>query len=169
MSGLTGTTTWTHLIAGFISLGRGRKWGESAAGLYGRFGWCDPSGRDGFGGNTTFRQIGNCVGIRLRKHLHLDSHEWTALVARAVHISKTNCGIFCVTNVKEAVHQSNTEGRAACPLTASCLADFRSSFASSTQRPLHLSGTIALVGAVRASFSSVQEDFVAQGGPSHAA
>jgi EmrB/QacA subfamily drug resistance transporter len=168
MSGLTATTTWTHLIVGFIIAGVGSGMvnpplASTAVGVV------RPE-RSGMasGVNTTFRQMGIAVGIATYGTIFtstLTSGLHSSLAP--LHLSNTNMNLL-VTNVKEGYI---TRILKAVPPSAHGLVfgGLRSSFASSLNDLFIVSGIMALVGALCAFVFIRPKDFVAQGAVSQAA
>jgi EmrB/QacA subfamily drug resistance transporter len=167
MGGLTGTTTWTHLVLGFILAGVGSglvnpPLASTAVGVV------TPE-RSGMaaGVNTTFRQIGIAVGIALYGTVFTSalqsglSHSLASLNLSAAHVRAV------VTDVKEGygdriIHSFPPAQR------VKVIAALHSSFAGSLNDLLILSGAMALVGALFALILIRPKDFVSTSGPVHA-
>ena len=166
MGGLTGTTTWTHLVLGFILAGVGSGMvnpplASTAVGVV------TPE-RSGMaaGVNTTFRQIGIAVGIALYGTIFSSalqnglSHSLASLNLSAARVSAI------VTAIKEGyggrVIQSVPPAQ-----RDKVIAALHSSFAGSLNDLLILSGAMALVGALSALILIRPKDFVSMSTPVH--
>lgn len=167
MGGLSGTTTWTHLVLGFILAGVGSGMvnpplASTAVGVV------TPE-RSGMasGVNTTFRQIGIAVGIALYgtifssalqnglSHSLASLHFSAARVAAVVTAIKQGYGAHVIHSVPESQR-------------GQVIAALHSSFAGSLNDLLIVSGVMALVGALSALLLIRPKDFVATSAPSHA-
>jgi len=167
MGGLTGATTWTHLVLGFILAGVGSGMvnpplASTAVGVV------TPE-RSGMasGVNTTFRQIGIAVGIALYGTIFSASlqngltHSLSSLHLSAARVSAV------VTAIKEGyagrvIHSVPSAER------GTVVAALHSSFTGSLNDLLLVSGVMALVGALSALLLIRPKDFVATSAPGHA-
>jgi len=164
MGGLTGTSSWTHLIPGFVVAGIGSGMvnpplASTAVGVV-------PPQRSGMasGVNTTFRQIGIATGIAAYGSIFastLEHHLRNALAgtpALGQHLSAVAAAI-----------QQGEAGRALAevpPALRPTLVDaVHSSFASTLNILLVVSAVLALVGAVCALTLIRSKDFVASHRP----
>jgi EmrB/QacA subfamily drug resistance transporter len=164
MTGLTGTSNWTHLIPGFIMGGIGSGMvnpplASTAVGVV------SPE-RSGMasGVNTTFRQIGIATGIAtfgsifttsIRHHLE---HALSSLPSLAGHTPQ----------VVIAIQQGNVGSvfSTVPPATRGALASaIHSSFAGALNDLFMVSGVLALIGAVCSVLLIRSKDFVAAGPP----
>jgi EmrB/QacA subfamily drug resistance transporter len=160
MAGLHGTTTWTHLIPGFIIGGVGAGMvnpplASTAVGVV------KPE-RSGMasGVNTTFRQIGIATSIAvfgsiftssIRSHLN---HSLAAITSLAGHGARI-VGAIQQGNVGQVIGSVPASTRA--PLVGA----IHSAFASALNDLLIVSGIIALVGALCSVLLIRSKDFVA--------
>ena len=168
MGGLTGTTTWTHLILGFIVAGFGSGMvnpplASTAVGVV------RPE-RSGMasGVNTTFRQIGIAVGIATYGTIFtstLTSGLHSSLAP--LHLSAADMNLF-VLNVKEG-YVSRILRSVPPSAHGIVFGGLRSSFANSLNDLFVVSGILALAGALCAFVFIRPKDFVAQGAASQAA
>jgi hypothetical protein len=163
IAGLHGTSSWTHLIPGFIVAGIGSGMvnpplASTAVGVV-------APQRSGMasGINTTFRQIGIAVSIAvlgsiftgsLQHNLNHDLSSNPALAGRGTQIA----ALVHKGDPGQAIQSVPTAERA--PLAAA----IRSSFASTMNDLLIVTALLALVGGVCALALIRREDFVA---PSH--
>jgi EmrB/QacA subfamily drug resistance transporter len=164
MGGLTGTTTWTHLVLGFILAGFGSGMvnpplASTAVGVV------TPE-RSGMasGVNTTFRQIGIAVGIALYGTIFSSALQDKLNGSLAfLHLSSAHMSAI-VTNIKEGY---GNRVISAVPASArgQVVGALRSSFAGSLNELLIVSGIMALVGAVAAFVLIRQKDFVSMSEP----
>lgn len=160
MTGLSGTSTWTHLIPGFIVGGVGSGMvnpplASTAVGVVAprRAGMAS-------GVNTTFRQIGIAVGIAAYGSL------FTAALHRRLGraFSATPALARHTSQIATAVEQGNTSQafRLVPPHARAALAAaLRSGFAGTLNELLVVSGVLALVGGVGAAIFIRSRDFVA--------
>jgi EmrB/QacA subfamily drug resistance transporter len=167
VSGLTGTTTWTHLVVGFILSGVGSglvnpPLASTAVGVV------KPE-RSGMasGVNTTFRQIGISVGIALYGTLFASALQSKLDGSLAsLHLSTAHLTAI-VTDIKEGYG-----GRVVQSVPASArgqvIGALHSSFAGSLNELLIVSGCMALVGALSAFVLIRPKDFVSQADAGHA-
>jgi EmrB/QacA subfamily drug resistance transporter len=161
MTGLSGTSTWTHLLPGLIISGVGTglvnpPLASTAVGVV-------PPQRAGMasGVNSTFRQVGFAVSIaalgsifvpRLQQHLRADLASVPALARR----SAQTANLVRQGNVGQAL-------RATPPHLRSDLERaIRSSFASGVDELVLVTGIVALVGAIGALVLIRRQDFVAR-------
>jgi EmrB/QacA subfamily drug resistance transporter len=160
MGGLAGTTTWTHLVLGFILAGVGSGMvnpplASTAVGVV------TPE-RSGMasGVNTTFRQIGIAVGIALYGTIFSSalqnglSHSLASLNLSAARVTAI------VTDIKEG-YGGRVIKSVPPAQRAKVVAALHSSFAGSLNDLLIVSGLTALAGAFSALFLIRQRDFVA--------
>jgi EmrB/QacA subfamily drug resistance transporter len=167
MGGLTGTTTWTHLVLGFILAGIGSGMvnpplASTAVGVV------TPE-RSGMasGVNTTFRQIGIAVGIALYGTIFSTAlqNDLSSSLA-SLHLSGARVSAV-VTQIKEGyggrVIQSVPPAE-----RGKVIAALHSSFAGSLNDLLLVSGAMALVGALSAVILIRPKDFVSMSAPGHA-
>jgi EmrB/QacA subfamily drug resistance transporter len=164
MAGLDGTSTWTHLIPGFLVAGAGSGMvnpplASTAVGVV------TPE-RSGMasGVNTTFRQIGIATGIAVYGSIFATSlhhkMEQTLVGTPALH--------HLLPSVVTAVQQGNgmaAIGAVPGPLRAPLVAAIHSSFASTLDLLFVVSAGLALVGAVCAVGLIRSRDFVASQPP----
>jgi EmrB/QacA subfamily drug resistance transporter len=168
MTGLSATTSWTHLILGFVIAGFGSGMvnpplASTAVGVV------RPE-RSGMasGVNTTFRQIGIAVGIATYGTIFtstLTSGLHSSLAP--LHLSATDMNLL-VLNVKEG-YVSRILRSVPPSAHGIVFGGLRASFASSLNDLFVVSGILALAGALCAFVFIRPKDFVAQGAPSHAA
>jgi MFS family permease len=161
MSGLTGTTSWTHLVLGFILAGVGSGMvnpplASTAVGVV------TPE-RSGMasGVNTTFRQIGISVGIALYGTIFSSALQNGLTHSLApLHFSSQRVTTV-VTSIKEGYANKVIDSvpRAS---RGEVVAALRSSFAGSLNDLLLVSGILALVGALAAMVLIRPKDFVSQ-------
>jgi len=168
MGGLTGTSSWTHLIPGFIVSGVG-------AGLVNpplasaSIGVVQPE-RAGMasGINATFRQIGIAVSIAALGSI------FTASLQRNLARQLAPLQAFSghTQQVVTAIRQGQVGGtlNAAPPaVRAQLAAAIRSSFASGINDLLVVTAILALVGGLAAALLIRPKDFVVRAGPEQAA
>ncbi len=168
MGGLTGTTTWTHLILGFVVAGFGSGMvnpplASTAVGVV------RPE-RSGMasGVNTTFRQIGIAVGIATYGTIFTSTLTGGLHSSLApLHLSATDMNLL-VLNVKEG-YVSRVLRSVPPSAHGIVFGGLRSSFANSLNDLFIVSGILALAGALCAFVFIRPKDFVAQGAPSQAA
>jgi hypothetical protein len=160
MSGITGTSTWTHLIPGFIVSGVGAGMvnpplASTAVGVV------EPR-RSGMasGVNTTFRQIGIATSIAafgsiftssLRSHL---DHSLSAVPPLAGHGSQ----------IVGAIQQGNAArviGSVPASVRGDLISAIHAAFAGAINDLLLVSGIVALIGAVSSVVLIRSKDFVA--------
>ncbi|MGC2486012.1 MAG: MFS transporter [Acidimicrobiales bacterium] len=168
MTGLSATTTWTHLILGFVIAGFGSGMvnpplASTAVGVV------RPE-RSGMasGVNTTFRQIGIAVGIATYGTIFtstITSGLHSSLAP--LHLSAADMNLL-VLNVKEG-YVSRILHLVPPSAHGVVFSGLRSTFANSLNDLFVVSGILALAGALCAFVFIRPKDFVAQGGPSHAA
>jgi EmrB/QacA subfamily drug resistance transporter len=168
MSGLHGTTTWTHLIPGFIVAGIGSglvnpPLASTAVGVV-------APQRSGMasGVNTTFRQIGIAVGIAVYGSIFTTSlkHNLTHNLAGTSGLAGRG------SEISNALQQGKISGVFTSVPAASrvpLVSAIHSSFASTLNDLLIVSGALALVGAVCAVLLIRSRDFVASHAPPPAA
>jgi EmrB/QacA subfamily drug resistance transporter len=164
MSGLHGTTTWTHLIPGFIVAGIGSglvnpPLASTAVGVV-------APQRSGMasGVNTTFRQIGIAVGIAVYGSIFTTSlkHNLTHNLAGTSGLAGRG------SEISNALQQGRISGVFTSAPAASRVplaSAIHSSFASTLNDLLIVSGALALVGAVCAVLLIRSRDFVASHAP----
>jgi EmrB/QacA subfamily drug resistance transporter len=161
MSGLGGTTSWTHLIPGFIIAGFGSGMvnpplASTAVGVV------TPE-RSGMasGVNTTFRQIGIAVGIAAYGTIFTAS-----LRNNLGHTLSGVSGLAGKTpQIISGIQQGNVEAvisGAPAAARAQVVSAIHSSFTGSLNDLLVVSGILALAGAVGALTLIRSKDFVAQ-------
>jgi hypothetical protein len=159
MTGLDGSSTWIHLIPGFIVAGAGSGMvnpplASTAVGVV------TPQ-RSGMasGVNTTFRQIGIATGIAV----------YGSLFASSLHhkIDQALAGIPSLHGLLPAVITDIQQGKAAQaihavpePLRGSLVAAIHSSFASTLDLLLVVSAALALLGAACSLGLIRSRDFV---------
>lgn len=167
MSGLTGTTTWTHLVVGFILSGVGSglvnpPLASTAVGVV------RPE-RSGMasGVNATFRQIGISVGIALYGTIFASALQSKLDGSLAtLHLSPPQLTSI-VTDIKEGYARRVVQS---VPASArnQVIGALHSSFAGSLDELLLVSGLMALLGALSAFILIRPKDFVAQVDAGHA-
>ena len=164
MAGIDGTTSWSHLIPGFLVAGVGSGMvnpplASTAVGVV------SPA-RSGMasGVNTTFRQIGIATGIAVYGSIftaqltHNLNKQLAATPALAGHAG----------TVENAIQQGTVSaliGRTPASARPDLIAAMHSSFASSLDVLLVVSACLALVGAVCAASLIHSKDFVASHPP----
>jgi EmrB/QacA subfamily drug resistance transporter len=161
MTGLTGTSSWTHLIPGFIIAGAGSGFvnpplASTAIGVV------EPQ-RAGMasGVNTTFRQIGIAVSIAALGTIFTASlrHDLERLLTPVPQLRGQ------VQQIISAVRQGQS-GSAfrdlSGPLRSQLEHAVRSSFASGINTLLYVTGALALVGAVCSLLLIHNRDFVSR-------
>jgi EmrB/QacA subfamily drug resistance transporter len=161
MSGLTGTTTWTHLVVGFILAGVGSGMvnpplASTAVGVV------KPE-RSGMasGVNTTFRQIGISVGIALYGTIFASALQNGLTHSLApLHFSSQRVTAV-VTSVKEG-YATRVIDSVPPASRGQVIEALRSSFAGSLNDLFLVSGILALVGALAAMVLIRPKDFVSQ-------
>jgi EmrB/QacA subfamily drug resistance transporter len=159
MSGLDGTSSWTHLIVGFVLAGVGSglvnpPLASTAVGVV------QPQ-RAGMasGVNTTFRQIGIAVGIAVYGSI------FTTEIHH--HLAQSLSGTPTLADRAPEIAAAVQRGDAASVIASvsggvrgELVAAIRSGFASSLNLLLVVSGVLALVGAVGALALIRKRDFV---------
>jgi EmrB/QacA subfamily drug resistance transporter len=164
MAGLEGTTSWTHLIPGFLVAGIGGglvnpPLASTAVGVV-------APQRSGMasGVNTTFRQIGIAVGIAVYGSLFT-----TTLRSGLTHALSGTAGFAGKgAEIANTLQQGKIAGvfAGASPATRGQLAGaIHTSFAHTLNDLLWVSGGLALAGAVCAVTLIRSRDFVAPQGP----
>jgi EmrB/QacA subfamily drug resistance transporter len=161
MAGLTGSSSWTHLIPGFIISGAGAGFvnpplASTAIGVV------EPQ-RAGMasGVNTTFRQIGIAVSIAALGTIFSASlrHDLNHLLASVPQLHGHTQQIV------NAVRQGQSRSvLASLPsaLQAQVAHALKSSFASGINNLLYVTGTLALVGAVSSLLLIRNRDFASR-------
>ena len=161
MAGLTGSSSWTHLIPGFIISGAGAGFvnpplASTAIGVV------EPQ-RAGMasGVNTTFRQIGIAVSIAALGTIFSASlrHDLNHLLASVPQLKGHTQQIV------NAVRQGQSRsafGNVPSALQTQVAHAVKSSFASGINNLLYVTGTLALVGAVRALLLIRSRDFASR-------
>ncbi len=159
MTGLSGTSSWTHLAPGFIISGAGAGFvnpplASTAIGVV------EPQ-RAGMasGVNTTFRQIGIAVSIAALGTIFSSSlrHDLDRLLAPVPQLKAH------AQQIVNAVRQGQTGsafGFAPKALRSQLEAAVRSSFASGINELLYITGALALVGAISSLLLIRNRDFV---------
>jgi EmrB/QacA subfamily drug resistance transporter len=168
MTGLTGTSTWTALIPGFIVAGFGSglvnpPLASTAIGVV-------PPQKAGMaaGVNSTFRQFGIAAGIAAYGSIFtaaIDSHLTGALPAALKDQAGSMVGAIRQGSVGQLIAAAPAAERGAVGLA------LRSSFASALNELMYVTAGVALVGAVCAALLIRSKDFhrpdapPADGGP----
>jgi hypothetical protein len=157
MTGLSGTSNWTHLIPGFIVGGLGAglvnpPLASTAIGVV-------PPAKAGMasGVNSTFRQIGIAAGIAALGSIFvssIQSHLTSALPASLAGSAGSLVNAVRQGSVSGAIGSLPAGSRAAAGLA------LRSSFASALNELLFVTAGVALVGAVFATVLIRRKDFV---------
>ena len=161
MAGLTGTSSWTHLVPGFIIAGLGSglvnpPLASTAIGVV-------PPHQAGMasGTNATFRQIGIAAGIAALGSIFVSAMQ-SHLVSTLPPSLKGSAG-----TIAAAVRQGSVghvlASMPAADRGATALA-LRSSFASGLNDLLYITATLALVGGVCAVLLIRSKDFVKREG-----
>jgi EmrB/QacA subfamily drug resistance transporter len=161
MAGLTGTSSWTHLIPGFIvsGLGTGLVNPPLAATAIGVV----PPRQAGMasGANSTFRQIGIATGIAALGSVfvsQLQSHLSAALPPALASAAPTIAAAVRQGSVRHVLASIPAADRAATILAV------RSSFASGLNDLLYITAAVALAGGVGALLLIRSKDFVRRDG-----
>jgi EmrB/QacA subfamily drug resistance transporter len=164
MAGLSGTSTWTHLIPGFIvgGLGAGLVNPPLAATAIGVV--APHQSGMASGANTTFRQIGIATGIAAYGTIFasvIRSHLATTLPPSLAGSAGTIAAEVRQGSVGQLLASLRPQDRAAAGIA------LHSSFASSLNALLYISAGVALAGALSALLLIRQKDFVRrdQGAP----
>lgn len=163
MAGLSGSSTWTHLIPGFLIAGFGSgavnpPLASTAVGVV-------PPMRSGMasGVNTTFRQIGIALGIAVYGSL------FTSDLARGFRSALAQTPLAVRANqLLSSVEQgdpSQAFGAVAPAQKGQLATALHSSFASALDEILYVSAALAIAGGVGALLSIRQKDFVASAAP----
>jgi EmrB/QacA subfamily drug resistance transporter len=157
MAGLTGTSSWTHLVPGFIISGLGSGMvnpplASTAIGVV-------PPHQAGMasGANATFRQVGIATGIAALGSVFISvmhSHLTSALPPSLASSASTLSAAVRQGSVGHALASLPAADRAATALA------LRSSFASGLNVLLYISASLALVGGVCAVLLIRSKDFV---------
>jgi EmrB/QacA subfamily drug resistance transporter len=157
MAGLTGTSSWTHLLPGFIVSGLGSGMvnpplASTAIGVV-------PPHQAGMasGANTTFRQIGIATGIAAFGSVFvsvMQSHLASALPSSLAGSAGTIAAAVRQGSVGRVLAAVPAEDRAALALA------LRSSFAAGLNDLLCISAVLALMGGVCAVLLIRSKDFV---------
>ena len=165
MTGLSGASTWTHLVPGFIVSGLGSglvnpPLASTAIGVV-------PPQKAGMasGVNSTFRQIGIAAGIAAYGSIFtaaIQSH-----LAGALPAALKNQAASMVSAVREGSVSHLIAAAPAADRGAVGLA-LRASFASALNELLYVTAGVALTGAVCAAVLIRRKDFVQQGAPEQA-
>jgi EmrB/QacA subfamily drug resistance transporter len=157
MGGLTGASTWTHLIPGFIVSGLGAGMvnpplASTAIGVV-------PPHQAGMaaGSNTTFRQVGIATGIAALGSIFASAMQ--SHLASALPPSLSGSAAMIAANVRQGSigHVLASLPPADRLVTALAL---KSSFASGLNDLLYITAALALVGGVCATVLIRQKDFV---------
>jgi predicted MFS family arabinose efflux permease len=160
MAGLSGASSWTHLLPGFIVAGLGGglvnpPLASTAIGVV-------PPHRAGMasGANSTFRQIGIAAGIAA-----LGSIFTTALRHHLTSVLPPSLARSAGTMVTMVRQGSIGQLLASLPPSARGVADaaLRSSFAAGLNDLLYVTGAVALAGAVSAALLIHGKDFTRAG------
>jgi EmrB/QacA subfamily drug resistance transporter len=161
MAGLTGTSSWTHLIPGFIVSGLGAGMvnpplASTAIGVV-------PPQQAGMasGANSTFRQIGIATGIAALGSVFVSqfqSHLSAALPPALANSAATIAAAVRQGSVRHALASIPAADRGATILAV------RSSFASGLNDLLYITAAVALVGGVGALLLIRSKDFVRRDG-----
>ena len=165
MAGLTGASTWTHLVPGFIVAGFGSGMvnpplASTAIGVV-------PQQKAGMasGVNTTFRQIGIAAGIAAYGSIFtaaIGSHLAGALPAALKDQAGSMVNAVRQGSVGHLIASAPVADRGAVGLA------LRSSFASALNELLYVTAGVALVGGVCAAVLIRRKDFVQHGAPDQA-
>jgi predicted MFS family arabinose efflux permease len=157
MAGLTGTSSWTHLIPGFIISGLGcglvnPPLASTAIGVV-------PPNQAGMasGANSTFRQIGIATGIAALGSIfvsQMQSHLASALPRSLAGSAGPIAAAVRQGSVGRALASVPAADRGATALA------LRSSFASGLNELLYITAALALVGGVSALLLIRSKDFV---------
>jgi MFS family permease len=157
MAGLTGTSSWTHLIPGFFVAGLGSGMvnpplASTAIGVV-------PPNQAGMasGANSTFRQIGIATGIAALGSIfvsQLQSHLTSALPPSLAGSAGTIAAAVRQGSVQHVLASLPAADRGAAVLA------IRSSFASGLNDLLYITAAVALVGGVCALLLIRTKDFV---------
>ncbi|HEY1919328.1 MAG TPA: MFS transporter [Streptosporangiaceae bacterium] len=157
MAGLTGTSSWTHLIPGFFIAGLGSGMvnpplASTAIGVV-------PPQQAGMasGANSTFRQIGIATGIAALGSIfvsQMQSHLASALPPSLAGSAATIAAAVRQGSIGHVVASLPAADRGATILA------IRSSFASGLNELLYITAAVALVGAVCALLLIRSKDFV---------
>jgi EmrB/QacA subfamily drug resistance transporter len=157
MAGLTGTSSWTHLIPGFFiaGLGSGMVNPPLASTAIGTV----PPEQAGMasGANSTFRQVGIATGIAALGSIfvsQLQSHLASALPPSLAGSAGTIAAAVRQGSVQQVLASVPAADRGATALA------LRSSFASGLNELLYITAAVALVGAVCALLLIRSKDFV---------
>jgi Na+/melibiose symporter-like transporter len=159
MTGLDGSSSWTHLIPGFIVAGVGSglvnpPLASTAVGVV------TPQ-RSGMasGVNTTFRQIGIATGIAVYGSVFASTlhHKLDRALASTPLLERHLPGVVTAIQQGNATQAINAVPT---PLRAPIVAAIRASFASSLDVLLVVSAVLALVGAVCSVVLIRHQDFV---------
>ena len=166
MAGLTGASTWTALIPGFIVSGLGAglvnpPLASTAIGVV-------PQHQAGMasGVNATFRQVGIATGIAALGTLFtsaIQSHLTTALPPALAGSAPRIVGAIRQGSIGQLIASASPADRGA---VAEAL---RSSFAAGLNEILYVTGALALVGAVCATLLIRSKDFHQSAGAASAA
>jgi predicted MFS family arabinose efflux permease len=160
MTGLHGSSSWTHLIPGFIVAGAGSGMvnpplASTAVGVVAPH-------RSGMasGVNTTFRQIGIATGIAAYGSIFASSlqHKMRHALAGIQSLHHLVPGV--ITDIQQGKARQAIEAVPE-PLRGPLIAAIRSSFASALDLLLVVSAALALVGAVSSIGLIRSRDFVA--------
>jgi predicted MFS family arabinose efflux permease len=164
MTGLDGSSSWTHLIPGFIVAGAGSGMvnpplASTAVGVV-------APQRSGMasGVNTTFRQIGIATGIAAYGSIFASSlhHKLAHAVAATPALVSRLPGVVTAVQQGDAARAIDAVPRS---LRGPLVAAIRSSFASSLDVLLVVSAVLAIVGAACAVAFIRSQDFVASRQP----
>jgi EmrB/QacA subfamily drug resistance transporter len=158
MAGLSGTSSWTHLIPGFVVAGVGSGMvnpplASTAVGVVAP----ERSGMAS-GVNTTFRQVGIAVGIALYGSIFTN-----ALRTHLTH-SLSSASSLNITQIANAVKQGEAAkviGSTPTALRGELIGALHSSFTGALNDLLIVSGVIAIVGAICSLVLIRPKDFVA--------
>jgi EmrB/QacA subfamily drug resistance transporter len=160
MAGLNGTSSWTHLVPGFIVSGLGSGMvnpplASTAIGVV-------PPQKAGMasGANSTFRQIGIAAGIAAYGSIftaEIQSHLARALPAAVQGHAASLISSIRQGSVSQAIASVPAADRGAVGLA------LRSSFASALNELMYVTAGVALFGAVSAVVLIRRKDFHQQG------
>jgi len=167
MTGLTGASSWTHLIPGFIVSGFGAglvnpPLASTASGVV-------PQHQAGMasGVNSTFRQVGIATGIAALGTI------FTAAIQRHLATALPPSLAGSAPRIVSAIRQGNVEHLLSSvpPADRAVIGSaLRSSFAAGINDLLYVTGALALVGAVCATVLIRRKDFhVSAAGPAETA
>jgi EmrB/QacA subfamily drug resistance transporter len=161
MAGLTGTSSWTHLIPGFIISGLGSGMvnpplASTAIGVV-------PPHQAGMasGTNTTFRQVGIATGIAALGSIFVSTMQ--SHLASTLPPSLAGSASAIAAQVRQGSVGQLLASVPAADRGATALA-LRSSFASGLNELLYITAALALVGGVCAALLIRSKDFVKRDG-----